>query len=129
MKEIGEYKMSDRVTYKEVVNLINTGNKTINNNLIELNRKMDRFMAENDHSHQLIFEKINEVHIQATKTNGRANRLEDITNRQEMDLINTNKKVTLNTNSRIKRTAQIAVISAIAGVIGFVVSLVLSLIK
>ncbi|NCC99962.1 MAG: hypothetical protein EOL95_09735 [Bacteroidia bacterium] len=69
MKEIGVYNMSERVSYKEMVELYNSG-------FNKLNEKLDK-----------IEEKLEAVHIQATKTNGRVNRLEDCQEKTDNDII------------------------------------------
>ena len=58
MNKIKGVYMSDRISYKEVYELIN-------NNSAITNNKIDK-----------LYEKVDAVHTQATKTNGRVNKLE-----------------------------------------------------
>ena len=112
--------MKNDVSYKEVVELVS-------NKLDKINDKLDKFIENNNNSHQKMFEEVAEVNIQATKTNGSVIRLNTITDKQDIDIMNINKKVTLNTNSRIKRTTMWALAGSVGGAIVIVADILIKL--
>ena len=64
--------MADKISYKDIVDLISNNNKTINENIIELARKIDGLHLKVD----AVDAKVNDVKLQATRTNGRVTNLE-----------------------------------------------------
>lgn len=72
MQNLEVNNMTDRVSYKDIVDLISNNNKTINENIIELARKIDALHNKLD----AVDTKVNDVKLQATRTNGRVTNLE-----------------------------------------------------
>lgn len=112
--------MRNDISYKEVVELVS-------DKLDKINNKLDKFIENNNNSHQKLFEEIAAVNIQATKTNGSVIRLDSVTDKQDIDIMNINKKVTLNTNSRIKRTTMWALAGSVGGAIVIIADILIKL--
>ena len=68
MQNLGALTMSnERISYREIYELVDRQNNIINNNQLEMNNKLDK-----------LSDKMELIHIQTTKTNGRVNVVERV---------------------------------------------------
>lgn len=67
MNNTGEWNdLTDKLSYKEVYDIINSNNKIVENKFNEINNKLNK-----------LIDKTEAIHVQATMTNGRVNACEE----------------------------------------------------